>query len=49
MDSFECPECASLTIVEVTEEERYEMVVTYMGICPRHEDVSISINLNDLD
>ena len=49
MESFDCPECDSITPVTVTEEERYEMVVTYMGICPRHDDVSISVNLNDLD
>lgn len=44
MDHFDCPECSDLTIVEITEGETHDGVTTYMGICPRHDDVSVSVN-----
>lgn len=46
MDYFDCIEDGheTITMVEVTEEETYEGVTTFMGKCPEHGDVSVSVN-----
>lgn len=44
MECFQCPECPDDMLVEVTEEETHDGVTRYMGICPRHDDVSITEN-----